>query len=407
MNIQPIKFINYNQSYTNTSFTSKNGITKILSADKTLDAMALMSVPMMVAGLNVNQNGKENELMSDEDFKAKKKVVSKEIKQHENIKKITLNKNNILLTERILKSPELLDICGWNLHRYVNSDNAELQNAKIKFLDTTENEKDLIDSHTILRLLLHNIKDEKQANNYVEIIKIVSANEELRNFIKDSNSHRFSLQGLLTLNSNSKNLETIMNDENLKKHFEVLAFSGLGVEDNYDKLLTTLSNKKQFLENKDLIGIIDHETFGDSSGSNIYMSSENKPIMLINNAQLIRILSMENDEDIEKVLGCCNINNDSSIGQLNSKMPILRAFLDSKELFNNKDLRDNLQNILDSTKRITMAQMKANIIKKIDSSEKLLQNKELMDNLGKILLSATSEVNAKEVLDMLNRIEQE
>ena len=403
--ITTINLINKNQQFTNTNFKAKKIPTKVVTQEKVLDAMALMSVPLTAVVINANaQNKTEN---SNKISNAELKKLRTEIAEKMDAYGLDYNylpridKNNCLLISKLLdnhvfkadvqKSKDIL--------YYTDCKTYEEQLAKVKLLETVGKDSELIDSRDIDHFINSWIKTEEDTENIIKLYNYTVNNKDFYNYLitnKDSShyhDYRYGFSELCEdLKDNPELLPKVIEDENLKDHAKLLFDTYYAGDKNYEMVLDTLSTKKELLSNKNVLKQIEE----------YYAAIDPIDALSFN-----KILNIEDENVINNILETCY-----TIGKGHMDIPkdrkyhmVFDTLMNTKELYKNKNISENLYAILSTKpKAPKITELVVSIIKKIDSSEELSQNQELMNNIGKILASIKTRVKGEQVLYNLNNI---
>lgn len=407
MYITAINTVNQNQNYSNVDFRAKKIPTKAIKPEKVLDTMALMSGALAAAGIAITKKKTEdNGQMSNEEFKALKSEIEEKMKSYElDINYIRITKNNVLVISKIMDNPIFKKVDQsdkYGILLYASPcKNDEIQDAKIKFLDTVGKDDELLDHIGLNTFMSSRIKSKEDAENIIKMYNYVINNETLHNYLKNNTNKyenyrdRYSFSDLhYDMKENVQLLPRIMEDENLKDNFKILVRTDYAKDKNYEQLLNTLSNKKELLQNENVKEILLSETYST---------------ILLDAASLSKVLSIEDEDVMNNILQVTNKHDtyDESTPSMNSYRSFMKALLNTKELYKNKDISENLEKILDIKPRSEVLRAdRIAIIEKIDSSEKLSQNQELMNNIGKILASIKIHDKYKQVMETLDLIDK-
>lgn len=407
MYITAINTINQNQNYSNVGFRAKKIPTKAIKPEKVLDTMALMSGALAAAGIAITKKKAEDAgQMSNEEFKALKSEVEEKMKSYElDINYMRITKNNVLVMSKMLDNPIFIkgDYSDkYNMLFYaLPCKDSEVQEAKVIFLDTVGKDVELID-HYAMNAFMHSIiKTKKDTENVIQLYNYVISNETLHNYLKNNTdkyknyNDRYSFSDLYgDIHKNIQLLPRIMEDENLKDNFKILVRTDYAKDKNYEQLLNTLSDKKELFLNDNVREILLSDTYST---------------ILLDASSLSKVLSIEDEDVMNNILQVTNKHDsyDESTPSMNSYRSFMKALLNTKELYKNKDISENLEKILDIKPRSEVLRAdRVAIIEKIDSSEKLSKNQELMNNIGKILASIKTHDKFKQVMETLDLIDQ-
>ena len=406
MFITAINSINQNQNYSKVEFRAKTISTKNVKPEKVLDAMALMSGALAAAGVTIiKKKHTGDEDMSNEDFKARKAEITEKLKSFKlNPDFLRITKNNVLVISKMLENPVFLQYDSnekFNMLVYAAPcKDSEVQEAKVRFLDTVGKDAELLDHYAMNSFMGHIIKTKEDTENVVQLYNYVISNETLHNYLKNNTdkyinyNDRYSFSNLYAdIKANVRLLPQIMEDENLKDNFKILVRTDYANDKNYGQLLDTLSKKKELLQNENIKELLLSKTYST---------------ILLDAASLSKVLSIE-DEDVMNNILQVTIKHDSydeSTPSMNSYRSFMKTLLNTKELYKNKDISENLEQILEIKPRSEVLRAdRGAIIEKIDSSEKLRTNKELMNNIGKILASIKTHDKFIQIMNSLDLID--
>lgn len=408
MYITSINTINQKQNYSNVDFKAKKIPTNTVKPKKVLDAMALMSGALAVAGIDVAKKKKTEDAgqISNEEFKALKAEIEEKMKSYDlDTNYIKITKNNILVMSKILDNPIFKQVDQsdqYNMLFYaLHCKNNEVQDAKVKFLDVVGKDVELFDKGDISGFMHGLNMPEEDVENIIQMYNYIISNENLHNYLKNNTdkyknyNDRYSFSDLYyDMKANVHLLPRIMEDENLKDNFKILVRTDYAKDKNYGQLLNTLSNKKELLQNENVKEILLSDTYST---------------ILLDAASLNKILSIEDEDVMNNILQVTNMHDtyDESTPSMNSYRSFMKALLNTKELYKNKDISENLEKILEIKPRSEVLRAdRIAIIEKIDSSEKLSQNQELMNNIGEILASIKTHDQYKQVMETLDLIDK-
>ena len=407
MYITAINTVNQNQNYSNVDFRAKKIPTKAIKPEKVLDTMALMSGALAAAGVTIiKKKHTSDEDMSNEEFKARKAEITEKLESFElNPDFLRITKNNILVISKILENPVFLKYDSnekFNMLVYAAPcKNSEVQEAKVRFLDTVGNDVELLDCYAMNSFMGHIIKTKEDTENVIQLYNYVISNETLHNYLKNNTdkyinyNDRYSFSDLYAdIKANVQLLPKIMEDKNLKDNFKILVRTDYAKDKNYEQLLNTLSEKKELFLNDNVKEILLSETYST---------------ILLDASLLSKVLSIEDEDVMNNILQVTYKHDtyDESTPSMNAYCSFMKALLNTKELYKNKDISENLEKILEIKPRSEVLRAdRVAIIEKIDSSEKLSKNQELMNNIGKILASIKTHDKFKQVMETLDLIDQ-
>ena len=412
MYLTALNELNQNYPISNIDFKAKKIITKAIKPDKVLDAMTLMSGVVVATGISTTKTSKydntsETNQMTNDEFRAMKTEIAKKLKTYNiDINKFKITKNNILVISKLLEHPKFAHekyIEKYREIKYAESCiNKEMQDAKVKFLEVTNQDDELFELEKTSRFLYNNIKTPQDTEIFMQLYNYVINNETLHDYFKENNdlredrNNKYSFYALYNqIKGNIQILPRIMEDENLRDNFQIIIQSPYTGDKNYEQLLDTFSKKKELLQNENVI----------------YRLSYNNNISLANldAISLNKILNIEDENIINNILKIVNkydASNEEFASKLLNYYSFLKALLNTKELYKNKDISENLEAILDiKPKSQLLRNDRVAIIQKIDSSAKLINNQELMNNIGKILASINTHDDFKQIMDTLNTID--
>ena len=405
--INSINSINKNQQFTNTNFKAKKIPTKGVVPEKVLDTMALMSVPLTAIGITASvQNNKtqNSNKISNAEFKEIKTEIAEKMKAYGldyDLKKI--DKKNCLLILKLLDNP--IFKAGTKKDEYIehtlmytDCKTYEEQLAKVKFLETVGKDSELLDSKDISHFIDSQIKTDEDTENVIKLYNYVTNNKEFYNYLitnKDGayREYRYGFSDLCKdLKDNPELLPRVIEDENLKNHAKLLFDTFYATDKNYGLVLDTLSAKKELLSNENVIKQLKEH----------YIILDHMDALSFN-----KILNIEDENVINNILDVTKNVFDGfrDMPQERKYHTIFDTLMNTKELYKNKNISENLYAILTTKpKAPKITELVVSIIKKIDSSEDLSQNKELMNNIGKILASIKTNAKGEQILYNLNNI---
>ena len=403
MYLTAINSINKNQQFTNTNFKAKKIPTKGVAPEKVLDTMVLMSVPLTAIGIAANaQNKTQNSnKISNAKFKEIKAEIAEKIKAYGldyNLERI--NKNNCLLISKLLDNHIFMADAQESEYilSYADCKSNEEQVAKVKLLETVGKDSELLDRNDIYHFINSWIKTDEDTENVIKLYNYVTNNKEFYNYLitnKDGayREYRYGFSDLCKdLKDNPELLPRVMEDENLKDHAKLLFDTYYAADKDYGLVLDTLSAKKELLSNENVIKQLKEH----------YIILDNMDALSFN-----KILNIEDENVINNILEATKnvFGGFRDIPQERKYQMVFDTLMNTKELYKNKNISENLYAILTTKPRAPkITELVVSIIKKIDSSEDLSQNKELMNNIGKILASIKTNAKGEQILYNLNNI---